>query len=456
MSGIRHSKPSKDELEKAYSTPGESLSSLAKMFNTTHPTIRVWLKSYGIEIKSNKSISKEKRSVRQTPSREELIYDYIFEEMSLIELQRKYCAGQSTIYQWLSSYNIEARTLSESTSIGKTKQYAAIRYSKEQLEEAFKAHNNNKILVADSLGISYSYLKKLITTYNMNIVPSYISKGQLDLLEYCINLRPDYTWLSCDRSAIAPFELDIYCPELNLAIEYCGIYWHSEISGSKDKLYHQDKWKACRDNGIQLITIFESDDVIKVKALLKKKITKTNKVFARNCNIVQVSSKSARAFHEKHHLHGYVNSSISYGLEMNGELLLVLSMGKSRYNNSIQWECTRISSAITVVGGVSKLFARFRKDHDPDSIITFADLRFGDGTVYKKIGFEDLGVIPPNYWYHHKSDRSKLKSRVAYQKHKLINILDIFDPNITEFENMKNNGYDRIWDCGNAKFIWRK
>ena len=43
-------------------------------------------------------------------------------------------------------------------------------------------------------------------------------------------------------------------------------------------------------------------------------------------------------------------------------------------------------------------------------------------------------------------------SRIQFQKHKLKDKLETFDPNITEWENMKANGYDRIWDCGNMVF----
>ena len=35
-----------------------------------------------------------------------------------------------------------------------------------------------------------------------------------------------------------------------------------------------------------------------------------------------------------------------------------------------------------------------------------------------------------------------------YQKHMLQEKLEKFDPELTEWENMVKNGYDRIWDCG--------
>ncbi len=47
-------------------------------------------------------------------------------------------------------------------------------------------------------------------------------------------------------------------------------------------------------------------------------------------------------------------------------------------------------------------------------------------------------------------------SRLQFQKHKLKNILENFDPNLTEWENMQLNGFDRIWDCGNLVFSYSK
>ena len=43
---------------------------------------------------------------------------------------------------------------------------------------------------------------------------------------------------------------------------------------------------------------------------------------------------------------------------------------------------------------------------------------------------------------------------MKYQKHKLPKLLEAFDANLTEWQNMQNNGYDRIWDCGNDVWKW--
>jgi hypothetical protein len=49
----------------------------------------------------------------------------------------------------------------------------------------------------------------------------------------------------------------------------------------------------------------------------------------------------------------------------------------------------------------------------------------------------------------------QIYSRVNFQKHKLPKLLKEFDPTQTEWENMINNGYDRIWDCGNDVWIMK-
>lgn len=70
------------------------------------------------------------------------------------------------------------------------------------------------------------------------------------------------------RKVITPQELDIYLPDLNLAIEYNGINWHSITTGmSKD--YHLNKSLRCRNLGIRLIHIYEFENFGQQLKLLK-------------------------------------------------------------------------------------------------------------------------------------------------------------------------------------------
>ena len=71
------------------------------------------------------------------------------------------------------------------------------------------------------------------------------------------------------RKIISPLELDIYLPDIKLAIEYNGIYWHS-IEAGTTKDYHLNKSIACRDKGIRLIHIYSSEDFDEHISLLQK------------------------------------------------------------------------------------------------------------------------------------------------------------------------------------------
>lgn len=59
------------------------------------------------------------------------------------------------------------------------------------------------------------------------------------------------------REIISPFELDLYYPEKKIAVEFNGDYWHSELF--KDKEYHYNKFKLCKESDVLLVSVFESE-----------------------------------------------------------------------------------------------------------------------------------------------------------------------------------------------------
>jgi hypothetical protein len=58
-----------------------------------------------------------------------------------------------------------------------------------------------------------------------------------------------------DNTTIYPLTLDIYIPSKSLAIEFNGLWWHSEYLREKD--YHLKKTDMCKDKKIHLIHIWE-------------------------------------------------------------------------------------------------------------------------------------------------------------------------------------------------------
>jgi hypothetical protein len=253
------------------------------------------------------------------------------------------------------------------------------------------------------------------------------------------------------------YELDVFIEEKKIGIELNGLYWHSEVSGGKDRNYHLEKMKWFNRQGIQIIQIFDFEWIEKreiVKSIIKAKLGLTDRnIYARQCKVGIVDNKIANEFLMENHIQGRVPSNVKVGLFYGDELVSVLTFGKSRYNKKYEWEILRFCNALNtnVVGGFSKMLKFFTENYKPKSIITYADARFSDGGLYRKNGFTEMAFSKPNYFYTQKYDG--LESRVKYQKHKLKDKLESFDPELTEWENMQMNGFDRVWDCGNFCFV---
>jgi hypothetical protein len=157
---------------------------------------------------------------------------------------------------------------------------------------------------------------------------------------------------------------------------------------------------------------------------------------------------------DKNHLQGYSNSSIKIGLFYNKELISVMTFGKPRFNKNYEYELLRFCNKLntSVIGGASKLFSYFLKNYfqHGEKIVSYANIRISDGGLYHKLGFIEKEKTDPNYFYF-KSNR--IYTRYQCQKSKLLKLLgDEFNSNLTEKENMNNNDYKIVYDCGNYVF----
>jgi len=259
------------------------------------------------------------------------------------------------------------------------------------------------------------------------------------------------------RSLIPPLEIDIFLPDHNLGIEYDGLYWHSQSvleSQGNDPLKSNVKRKQMINRGKALIVVFEdewkkSPEI--VKSVIKSKISSHNRrIYGRQCSIQSVTTSQAKEFVNEHHLRGYNRCSVRYGLYYKNELVSVMTFSKSNVSRkSTDWEIDRFCSAkgVSVVGGASKLFKKFINDKNPTKVISYADLRWGDGDVYSKLGFRKISTTVPNYWYFMPNELKRYH-RFSLRK----NAKD--DTSQTEYENRLQEGWLRIWDCGNNKWEW--
>jgi rubrerythrin len=279
----------------------------------------------------------------------------------------------------------------------------------------------------------------------------YLSKsGQIKIVDFC---REHFEIVyENSRNLIPPYEIDIYIPEIKLGIEFNGLYWHSELAGNKESIYHQNKLLLALQNQINLVQIFEDEwrdqeDIIK-SILLNKFNKNTFKIFARKCQIYSVPVEVAQHFYFDNHLQGFINGK-HLGLYHNNEFVSMMTVGRPRFNTHYDLEIYRFCNKLntSVIGGLSKLLNAFINMLNPKSILTYTDGRYGIGTGYYKCGFKFIGTTDPAYYY--MKYYNNRNPRFQFQKHLLKDKLKDFDNNLTEWENMQLNGYDRIWDCGN-------
>lgn len=246
-------------------------------------------------------------------------------------------------------------------------------------------------------------------------------------------------------------ELDIYIPELRLAIEYNGAYWHSEIFRPID--YHVKKTEYCELQGIKLIQIFDHEWAVRKQQITDFLVSKKGnlpKVGARKCSISIISDKEAQTFADKYHIQGGSRGSIlCLGLIYNGELVSVCIFGKHhRQYKKIVLKRFVSKNNILVVGGLAKL-SKAASEILKSDIITWADRRITDGASYKKAGWEPEEILPPDYFYikHGKYYCSKQARRKS-----VVNT----PANMTEREHAKIDGLHRVYDCGKIRFIYKK
>ena len=288
---------------------------------------------------------------------------------------------------------------------------------------------------------------------------SSISKTESHLFNFILK------YIDCNQSnrkIIKPYEIDIYIPDLKIGIEYNGLYWHSELY--KENNYHLDKTELANSKGVSLIQIFEDEWITKqeiVESRLLNILGKTqNRIYARKCEIREISSKECRKFLDQNHIQGFVGGNVYLGLYQGDELVSLMTFGSLRKNlgqTSVEgsFELLRFCNKLntTVIGGASKLFKHFVLNYNPEKIISYADRRWSEGELYLNLGFSFTGNSKPNYFYLD-SSFSKREARFKYRKSELVRLG--FDPLKTEKEIMLERNFNRIYDCGTLKFEWKK
>lgn len=351
--------------------------------------------------------------------------------------------------------------------------YGAPNYSnRETLDEELRIRDNividmynsgkNEFEIAEILGYKYITIRRVLLKNNI-VIPanvSSINKYWANLISKNLNVEFEYEGkIFTDKRK----SVDLYNDEFKIALDINPTITHSTQTTPFPRKknttvkYHQERAIDAEINGWELIQVFDWDEEDEILELLKSKFGMNNKLYARKCEVKEITHDESKAFlNENHRQKGKANSSIQYGLYNNNELVQVMTFSKERFSRERKessYELLRLTSkrGLTVVGGASKLFMAFvRSEYAPQSIKTFADYSKGQGNTYLKLGMEYEGFANMNALY------ANIENGKAY---KVTEVTNKFKNNYqksgqTQKEYMNSLNFYRINDAGHKIYRW--
>ena len=220
--------------------------------------------------------------------------------------------------------------------------------------------------IAESLDIHKVTLKSRVEKFGLASLfkeeMGHHSSYENEIIEIIKSMNNDIVLERNKKGIIDNMELDIYLPELKLAIEFNGDYWHDELH--KDKRYHQNKTAKCIRKGIRVIHIFEyewKDNKTKKKiiTLIKRSITGCSRnIMARKTKVREIDKKECNEFLDKYHIqNGSTLCEVNIGCFYNDEMIGVMGLGRSRFDSRYDYELIRLcwKDDVAVTGGSDKI-----------------------------------------------------------------------------------------------------
>jgi hypothetical protein len=117
-------------------------------------------------------------------------------------------------------------------------------------------------------------------------LPGQASAAQNEIFEWVVSLGVKA--YNSDTGTIPGWELDVSVPDAKFAIDFNGLYWHSELV-QKNKSQHNVKSRIALKHGIRLFHVFEDEwrdkrDIVKSMVMHRLSMSPT-RIFARKCSI---------------------------------------------------------------------------------------------------------------------------------------------------------------------------
>lgn len=323
------------------------------------------------------------------------------------------------------------------------------------------------------LGVNASTVGAYLFIHDCKDIVDYkISTMEQDVISFIKSLKPEIKLEYNVHNVIPPKEIDIWLPEYNIGIECNPTDTHNSSINVFEKQkpamspsYHRIKTDTAESKGIFLFHLFSYD--WHYKRLIMESIIRNllhcdvRKIYARQCEILEVSSSDARNFLINNHRQGFIGSKDRIGLYYNNELVALMTFGKPRikdptecYDAELLRFCVKLNTS--VVGGASKLFKHYINTHPSQIILSYSDRARTRGNLYKTLGFKRVRTSSAGYvWVNHKTDEAF--NRFNAQRHNIKTFLkdDNLDMNnYNEIKMMESHGFVRVYDSGTVTWKW--
>ena len=313
----------------------------------------------------------------------------------------------------------------------------------QNLEETLKSKRKNVSYWADYFNMNYEAFRQRVILDGLDYLIEdfyYFSQPENNFIKILENFGiSKREYVTHTRKIISPMELDFFFPSCNLAVEISPTFTHCYKNesvnphynfGIKERDYHYKKFKACKDKGIRLITLFDWVDPIKVVKNIKEEI---------NSNIMVIKAEDT--------LYKEIKASDSNSKIVSKNC----SMGALYYNdkkvmtfiiNSIQKDLVEIRNLTTkedciVENSLLKIIEEFP---DAKEIIYVSDNNIYNESGIKDQGFDVLEENKENLVWYNVALKQKIEDK---------------DLNNVEKNTIVSYGFLPIYDTGYTKWIKR-
>ena len=252
---------------------------------------------------------------------------------------------------------------------------------------------------------------------------NFISQPEKDLYDFITGLG--FTVKQSDRSVlknVSARELDLFVPERMFAVEFNGLYWHSELAG-KGSEYHRSKFVAARAAGVELLQVWEDDWINRRAAVLHtiaSRLGAVQSAASGELTPIELTQTQAGEFLDAYSIQGPVSADVFYGLQdAAGVMQAVLALDVDTHST----EVVRFAARGNVESGFAELLTHAVETLKLDTVTAVVDNAVDDAGMFEAFGFIKAGDIAP----------------ASYSLVKASRVADAGDGN-------------HIWDAGKTKY----